>query len=111
MNWTSMPMEWIARTGGPDTPDVHHDGAQNRDAERRGADRHEHDEQCGFARPFAGRLDRPFRDDVLVQRQRLPAGGEFLGGPRHGRYRPSAARTLPSASTTIGPRDLAHSSQ
>ena len=28
-----------------------------------------------------------------------------------GIYRPSAARTLPSASTTSGPRDFAHSSQ
>ena len=71
------------------------------------ADHREHDDQRGFARPLAEPLDRAFPDRRL-QVARRHSSARFGRGQAH---RPSAARTLPSASTTSGPRDFAHSSQ
>src|SRR6516164_3421894 len=76
------------------------------------ADRNEHHDQRQHACEIAEPLDRTFRQGAhatsIARAAALCTGRQAVWGRRQW---PTAARTLPSASTTSGPRDFAHSSQ
>src|SRR5688572_24738493 len=69
---------------------------------------HEHDDERSLAHQQAGALHNGLRHDTPAYANRRVVLSRF---DHELRQRFSAARTLPSASTTSGPRDFAQSSQ